>query len=166
MRRIAELRLRVVNDREESEPTAAWDYVEPYEFFAELSSVWLQPASENLISLTLHSDDIWGYMSKADFRGLHFPKLKRLELGDYTFSHDWQLERILSHKTIEELVLDDCAIVRRFHIGGPQDEEHYILMPTEDGERSFRYHNRRWADFFARVKEGLPNLTQFRFVEG
>lgn len=135
-------------------------------FMTELPQLWLQPARENLTSLALHMDDFWGYVPKVDFRSLHFPKLKKLELGNYTFSHDWQLEWILSHQALEELILDDCPIVRHARNFGPIDQEGYLVTPTvSSGPTTISRYDGRWAEYFRRL-EGMPKLKKLKFGVG
>jgi hypothetical protein len=52
----------------------------------EIGPVWFDPVKANLTGLKLHADVDWGWVPEADFRGLHFPRLRKLELGNYTFS--------------------------------------------------------------------------------
>lgn len=164
--RVSELRLKIVTQHEEASPESNWSYPEMYNFFTELPSIWLEPASQNLTSLTLHMDDYWGYVPKADFRSLNFPKLKKLELGNYTFSHDWQLDWILSHQTLEELILDDCPIVRRMRNFGPVDWEGYLVTPKNpSGVTTVRRYDGRWAEYFRRI-EGMLRLRRLRFGVG
>jgi hypothetical protein len=84
--------MKIVVEEVEWSPETAWALPNLYDFFNELSGVCLKPASENLTSLTLHSSNYWDYMPKSDFRGRHFPRLKKLKLENYVFTHDWQLD--------------------------------------------------------------------------
>jgi hypothetical protein len=135
LKRITNLRLRIIMEEVEAAPSHSWDLKEMHTFFHELPSTWLKPCSENLTSLTLHVVEWWGYYPKCDFRGLHFPRLKFLELGNYTFTHYWQMEWIYSHgDTLETLVLDDAVIVQRFTLFGRVDSEGYPVEPWgQDG---------------------------------
>jgi hypothetical protein len=173
--RISELRLKFLTQQTEAAPEQAYDLPELYDFFAELPRVWLAPAQATLTSLTLHSNDFWGYTPRVDFRALHFSQLRRLELGNFTFTHEWQLEWILSHgETLEVLVLDDCPIIRYMKEYYPLDEEGYIL----DHKRSvwpaygvrhvkseWRYEG-RWAAYFEKIEKGLSKLKTFQFGMG
>ena len=104
-----------------------------YQFFAELPLVRLTPCQANLTSLKLHVDVQWGYLPKADLRGMHFPKLQKLDLGSYTFSHDWQLEWIAAHgATLQELTPDNCLIVQRMRDYGQLDSEGYAVDRASD----------------------------------
>jgi hypothetical protein len=79
----------------------------------QLPSLWLQPAANNLTTLCLYHMNIYfGYSPKLDLRGVHFPSLRTLALGNYTFTHNWQLDWLGSHSsTLENLYLDDCIVV-------------------------------------------------------
>jgi len=55
---------------------------------AELPSLWLQPAANNLTTLVLYQTFYFGYSPKLDLRGVHFPHLRTLALGNYVFTHD------------------------------------------------------------------------------
>lgn len=51
-------------------------------------------------------------MPGIDFRGLHLPHLRTLALNRMTFTHDWQVDWILSHgATLQALLLDDCPLI-------------------------------------------------------
>lgn len=133
LKRITNLRMRIVTEYDMAAPECPWSFPPMHKFFAELPKTWLAHCAGNLTSLTIHCDTFWGYFPKCDWRGIHFPKLKKLELGNYTFSHDWQLDWILSHgKTLEVLVLDDCPILRRAKLLGDVDGENYAVNPSSD----------------------------------
>ena len=66
---------------------------ERHTFFSrDLLRYWLEPVQGNLVHLKLDSTCYWGWIPKCDFRCIHFPQLKSLELGEMTFMHDWQHE--------------------------------------------------------------------------
>lgn len=54
----------------------------------ELPPLWLQPASNTLTTLVLYQSSYFGYAPKLDLRGVHFPNLRTLAFGNYTFTHD------------------------------------------------------------------------------
>jgi hypothetical protein len=110
----------------------------------------------------------WGYLPRDDLRGMHFPKLQKLDLGSYTFSHDWQLEWIAAHgATLQELTLDDCPIVHQMRDYGQLDSEGYAVDPASDmgPERTWKY-DRRWSYYFAKIEKRLPKLKSFRYGIG
>jgi hypothetical protein len=87
--RLTTLCVKIISEWEEASPESSWRIPAMYQFFAELPLVWLTPSQANLTSLKLHVDVQWACLPKADLRGMHFSKLQKLDLGNYTFSHDW-----------------------------------------------------------------------------
>ena len=145
---------------------------ERHEFFArDLLEYWLKPVQDNLVHLKLTSTCYWGWITKCDLRGIHFPKLKNLELGEMTFTHDWQLEWIISHGgTLARLSLRDCPIVHDIWMDHTMDTEGYPVHTlgekltwdetTEDlGE--WCGNSARWKDYFPRLMSGLPRLQHW-----
>lgn len=103
----------------------------PHIFFSDLPSFWLKPAFSNLEHLALYSNLYVGFVPKCDFRGLHFPKLKTLALGNHAFIHDSQLDWILSHgETLTELYLDHCSIIFEATVY-PKTMERTYLPPDD-----------------------------------
>ncbi|KAJ3531088.1 hypothetical protein NM208_g9037 [Fusarium decemcellulare] len=98
---------------------------EKYKFFDSLPQTWLRPSiATNLRTLSLYSASPWGWNPKMEFRFVNptengFPNLKVLALGNYVFSHAWQIDWFASQgsKTVagglEELYLDKCRVM--FH---------------------------------------------------
>ncbi|KUJ23629.1 uncharacterized protein LY89DRAFT_664032 [Mollisia scopiformis] len=164
--RISDLKLKIVTESDFPSPQSGWNIRQLYSFFEELPDTWLKHTQDNLSSLTLDVDIEWGYMPVCNFRSLFFPRLKKLKLANYVFTHDWQLDWILSHETLEELVLTDCAIVNYMHVYEPLDAENCPLEPTNDfGDvRGWEY-PRRWSEMFTKI-EGMPNLRVFKFGSG
>lgn len=69
--------------------------------------------------LTLYSDRPLGLCPALDLSAVHFPRLKSLALGNYTFCHDDQLDWILAHgATLRELYLDNCLIIHHSSVLG------------------------------------------------
>lgn len=101
-----------------------------FDFFeSSLPRTWLLltlPAAQNLRVLSLYARNYWGWYPKIDFRcsemgrggggggGGGFPNLRSLSLGNYVFSHEWQVDWIAGlgggGGGLEELYLDDCPI--------------------------------------------------------
>lgn len=139
---------------------------ELYTFFGELDEIWLKPAQQNVTSLKIHCDLFWGYIPNCNLRSVHFPSLKKLELGNYIFSHDWQVDWICSHITLQALALDDCCIVSYTQAEGPVDEEDYYTDPLGEfgNHESDREENpHRWSEIFTQIECQLPNLKSFQF---
>lgn len=121
----------------------------------------------NLRHLTLYSSLYFGFYPKCDLRGIHFPHLKTLSLGNYTFIHDSQLDWILSHgATLTELYLDDCPILFEVAIGDYQRTylDPKVFEPKEEfGGDYHTVYRTRWCDYFRAFKDGLPHLRHFRY---
>lgn len=76
---------------------------------------WFTPKlASKLQSLSLSSEYPWGYLPKMDFRVIGvegLENLKALSLGNYQFSHWWQIEWF-GALPIEELRLTNCGVLR------------------------------------------------------
>ena len=166
--KLGELRLRIAMDEYEEDEEPSWGFPVMHDFFHNFPSTWLKPASANLQNLTIYCDTYWGYIPKCDLRSVHFPKLRKLELGNFSFSHDWQLDWILSHgKTLKELVLDNCFIVAYSYNLSAADAENYPIDPMDvDGQEHLWAYPRSWTDYFSAFQAQLPSLKVFRFGKG
>jgi hypothetical protein len=149
-----------------------------HQCFDRFASTWLQPAAQNLRHLTLYSDTPFGFFPKLDLRGVHFPSLQSLALGQYIISHDWQVDWFVSHgATLRELYLDHCSILYQIGHSDPHwlDEEG---LPKHNDNRSTAWFDQRegsydsiafisfhtrWHDIFHRFAHSLPHLRTFRF---
>jgi hypothetical protein len=146
---------------------------ELHEFASQLSTTWIRPAKSNLTRLALYMDVPWGYAPKVDFRELHLPHLRILELGNWCISHDWQIDWLASHGgTLMTLWMDACSILTKATSTVALDSEGYPLYsidspnhpPLPAGIPSERYeYNRRWHHLFDRFAKDLPELSDFRF---
>ncbi|KAL4936732.1 hypothetical protein BDV06DRAFT_86642 [Aspergillus oleicola] len=177
--RLRSLRLNIANVSMGMSGSSDYHRENPQRFFSELPSVWLKPCLANLEHLTLYSTLYAGFFPKCDFRGLHFPRLKSLALGNHVFIHDSQLDWILSHSsTLSELYLDDCGIVWEAAVYGEFefDEDTYTrtLLPKESfkphphlpSHKLYYAYSSRWADYFRAFKDKLPVLRHFRYGHG
>ncbi|KAH7166563.1 hypothetical protein EDB81DRAFT_866283 [Dactylonectria macrodidyma] len=146
---LTDLKLYISPENDITKPGVSFRYPEPYEFFAALPDTWLAPSlAQNLRVLSLYSRNPWGWCPKMDFRTVNpgkgvnsgFPLLKVLALGNYTFSHEWQIEWIASLGQqneaggLEELYLDDCPILYTACQVAPIDNGETILGHDEDGK--------------------------------
>lgn len=110
---------------------------EMYEFFERLPSTWLSPPlASNLRELSLYRHDYFGWVPKLDLRmvnpgsksGSALPNLRVLALGEFVFTHQWQVDWVASlgrengRGGLEELYLDNSPIMWRAHTLGPPDE--------------------------------------------
>ncbi|KAL2827845.1 hypothetical protein BDW59DRAFT_55159 [Aspergillus cavernicola] len=164
---IKSLRLNIANQLDEGNGENDVEREAVHEFFPSLSLFWLTPAAANLQHLTIYSSIYFGFYPKFDLRGVHFPQLKTLALGNHTFVHDSQLDWILSHGvTLEELYLDDCPILFEVAI---YDKNRTLLDPSDLKShprltgKSHASYGTRWHDYFQAFKERLPHLQHFRF---
>ncbi|KAF4963783.1 hypothetical protein FSARC_8227 [Fusarium sarcochroum] len=172
----------VVSEQDEASPERAYYYEEKFEFFDSLHESWLSPSlSDHLKVLSLYCQDYWGWFPKMDFRLVGsdspFPQLKVLALGNYVFSHDWQIEwfaRIGKENGsggLEELYLDDCPILFKARQFGPFDAENpgypdqAVVLQNQDDEEKHRY-PLRWHHFLSRWKDLMKGLKVFRMGSG
>ena len=130
------------------------------EFFTGLPQAWLAPASHDLTSLALGARWLWGYLLKVDFRGVHFPRLKSLFMEDFVFSHDWQLDWILSHTSLEEMRLIQCWILIHAHWYGQKDDEGYPAGFLETHTQDYGY-SKQWNHYYQHFSSLLGNLRCF-----
>lgn len=143
------------------------DLPEAHQFYGtDLKKYWLQPLQSRLESLQIYAaESYWGYFPPCDLRDLHFSALKRLMLGNMTFTHGWQLDWILEHKrTLESLVLDDCPILHFCSMFGRFGADRAAPAPQNrdsEDEISGWLYSERWSEYYARIREGLPNLRHF-----
>ncbi|KAJ9629588.1 hypothetical protein H2203_001964 [Taxawa tesnikishii (nom. ined.)] len=173
--RINSLSLSIATEYDDAAPEHTLDIPEAHTFFAtELNQYWLEPMRHQLTHLKLYAREMyWGYYPRYD--PPHFPKLRSLILGNLSFTHDKQLDWILSHAdTLEELILDDCPIIVGAQMcGEPCGEDRYIIRKPRRGgtgrgrpyKESWLYEG-RWHDYLNKLKEGLPKLGWFAFGAG
>jgi hypothetical protein len=151
---------------------------ERHDFYSgQLRECWLQPLSDigRLSRLKLYGSISWGYIPKCDLRGLHFPKLRSLDLGNMTFTHEWQLEWILSHGgSLERLALRSCPIIPDIELIWRADADGYPILPnpypgTGRGRPPIAArskHDLRWHDYFRNFRIKLPQLRHFAVTHG
>ncbi|KAJ5201648.1 uncharacterized protein N7498_006311 [Penicillium cinerascens] len=164
------LRLNVVHELDSAAPESELERPAPHKFFTQiLPSIWLKPTMGSLQNLSLYSSFYWGFYPRANLDGVHFPHLKSLTLGRFSFVDDKQLDWILAHSsTLQELYLDNCAILVGVAIDDSQLEVSKCQIPESDMElkEEDEFHHvypRRWHDYFSSIQEGLPNLREFGF---
>ena len=128
-------------------------YADTMGFFQQFSSTWLQPGSQSLRRLCLGYSDprnLWGYYPKADFRGIHFPHLENLSLGNFLFSHNWQMEWLSSHgNTLKHLYFDHCPILMFARQAEEMDDEGYPTGVADESDslrKEVFMYNRKWSD--------------------
>ena len=133
------------------------------QFFIDFPDTWLAPAPTDLTYLSLGADELWGYILKVDFRGVHFPQLQSLVVEKFVFGQDWQLEWILSHTSLQELSLLKCQILIQAVWLGEMDEDGYPLSMTDDETALVQTHffYRSWHNYYQKVLDELENLRSF-----
>ncbi|KAF2248195.1 hypothetical protein BU26DRAFT_458336 [Trematosphaeria pertusa] len=149
-------------------------------FTSDLPAQWLGPLQPQLTHLTLYGTHcFWGIFPFCDLRGIHFPKLKSLVLGNFTIAYDWQIDWILSHgATLEELILDDCPIVIALRLEESQKLPNFPSLdpfPLTAFARAIYLKNidlcwhhvlLRWHHVLPRFASGLPHLRHFALGQG
>lgn len=170
----AESRVRLTNELTDRMGPYTISEPERHTFFSrDLLEYWLKPVQRNLVHLKLESICYWGWIPKCDLRGIHFPKLKSLELGEMTFTHDWQLAWIISHgETLTKLNLRQCSIVHDIWIAHTLDSENYpvhVLGERLDwdqlsAENDVKWcgNRARWNEYFGKLTSGLPHLQHLK----
>lgn len=171
--RLRTLELCIATETHEHAPEHEIHIRERHQFFGhDLLTHWLEPVQQNLVHLKLYGNTYWGYLPKCDLRGLHFPQLKSLALGNMTFTHDWQLDWIISHgRTLKSLTLDDCPIIHEALLNQALDSERYCIFDHShnlswDGPETHWFYSSRWHSYFRKLHNGLPYLRHFAIGQG
>lgn len=143
-----------------------------------LQKYWLIPVSNQLVRLKLDCRwTHWGYIPKCNLKGIHFPKLRELVLSKMTFTHDWQLNWIISHgKTLKSLTLNDCPILHASWVAHALDERHYPIFRLGRSpdwpeyiaaeEMTYWTYKGRWHTYFDKLQGGLPFLRELNLSLG
>lgn len=168
--RLTTLHLSIITESDDAAPEHEIYDPRLHEFIASLPTTILSPdCTSNLRTLALYQTTFhFGFAPKLDLRGVHFPRLKTLALGNYTFTHDWQLEWLRGHRgTLEELYLDDCIVVYYAKMGGlGVDGEGYPVFDGPEGQGGgdeFRFYEMTWArilGYIAREMAGGKGLRK------
>ncbi|KAF3016512.1 hypothetical protein E8E14_011183 [Neopestalotiopsis sp. 37M] len=144
---LTSLKLLGTEEQDDGAPENSTWFPDRYEFFERMPHTWLAPSlAQNLQVLSLFFRDYWGWNPKMDFRAVNpgtgpnagLPNLRVLALGNYVFSHDWQVDWIASlgkqnrSQGLEELYLDDCPIMWRARTLQVMDDS-VTLIKLPDG---------------------------------
>lgn len=166
MRRIDRLEMQIATEHDEGSPMSFIEKKELHDFFTtQLTRDWLSLCAPNLTYFKLYaSSAYWGYVPRCSLP--HFPRLKSLSFGKMTFSHDSQLEWLLSHsETLQELTLDDCPIIIGTCWFGALDADNYPLDTsktiTSETASTFHYSG-RWHTYFRAFRQQLHQLRALR----
>ncbi|KAI0018946.1 hypothetical protein F4780DRAFT_477809 [Xylariomycetidae sp. FL0641] len=187
---LTQLKLFVTCEEMEGAPEYEITMPERHEFFRMLPETWLAPeVARKLEVLSLFAATYWGWAPKMDFRDVNsgrgpdsgFPKLRVLALGNYIFSHEWQIDWIASlgrqngHGGLLELYLDDCPILFYTKIHCPLDEtpghegyaiERHVINSVDEGEKVERHYPLRWYQILPRWRKEMSALRVFKMGQG
>ncbi|KAL3444582.1 hypothetical protein BJX65DRAFT_170395 [Aspergillus insuetus] len=164
------LRLNIANERDEGNGEHDIEKEALHSFFPSLGSTWLAPTAANLEHLTLYSQCYFGFFPTCDLTDIHFPHLKTLALGNFTFMHDSQLDWITSHgATLQELYLDDCPIIYQVMVDAKDidrtvlGQDAYAPHQRVNEGKLYASYPKCWSDYFGAFDAKLPHLQHFRF---
>ncbi|KAF4471444.1 metal-dependent amidase aminoacylase carboxypeptidase [Fusarium albosuccineum] len=170
--------------------TTRWP--EKYDMFDALPTTWLRPTiAKNLRVLSLYCHEPWGWFPKMDFRlvgaGEGIPNLRVLALGNFVFSHEWQVEWFGS-LGLEKLYLDGCAILFQANnwLGMTLDQSQTVLRGSDGRAHRIsnygyyvngtRHHSRdkseflqggvRWNHLLSHWANSMSNLRVFKMGQG
>ncbi|KAM0425306.1 hypothetical protein ACHAPT_009362 [Fusarium lateritium] len=189
---LVDLRLYLAADAKVLTQPSSTKSLDKLETFDTLPYTWLRPSvASNLHVLSLYCHNPWGWFPKMDFRlvgaGDGMPNLKVLALGNYTFSHEWQVEWIGS-LGVQKLYLDGCAVLfqasRRRGMVMDQSEtvlqgsdgrvhhfsnSGYYVKPTTScsGNSAEAIHGTvRWHHLLSHWAKSMTNLRVFKMGKG
>ncbi|CEI62046.1 hypothetical protein FVEN_g3079 [Fusarium venenatum] len=177
---LIDFKLFITTEEDEAAPENEVYLIEKYDFFDSLPSTWLSSnLTQNLRVLSLYFKDYWGWFPFMDLRDFGhespFPQLKVLALGNYVFTHDWQVDwfpkigKENGGGGLEELYLDDCPIL--FHASHEAIDEHGYpdYLPVTEMDRSASQEHDfhiRWHHVLAQWKDSMRGLKVFRMGHG
>ncbi|KAK4654249.1 hypothetical protein QC762_401980 [Podospora pseudocomata] len=167
---ITELRLLVAQEDHDDGPDYDLYYDERFTFEPWLQEEFLPCFASRLTSLNITFGECWGVApGYFDGKGLHFPNLKTLILGEYVIGHHDQFDWVPAQTTLETLCLNRCMIVSYLEYAS-DDIEKWNDLTTHDwkfvADRgrgwTLRQFDGAWEVVFDAIRIRLPNLVQFR----
>ena len=170
MRALKDLHIQI---RQDLDPLFSYDADEFSEHKHKMQyfkSRWLVPVSSHLTSLSLYFEFYWGVAPRLQMKGLNFPSLRSLALGNYTFANEWQLDWLTSLSSLETLMLQNCPIL--FLMTFDEDEMGIFEIDASGWQEVARGNGlagpvfknpARWSACFDRIRVELPNLIDFGF---
>lgn len=173
MNHITELHLRIAHEYNQYGPDHDLDRIERQTYEPYLQKELLPPLAHQLRSLTLAFRECWGVMpAHFDGKGLVFPNLRTLTLGEFVIGHHDQFDWVLAQKSLETLRLDRCFIASHLRVRDDQWDEWRPHIPTHDWhlypEGSFGFEGAQifgfsgtWEAVYDRIRQELPNLREF-----
>jgi hypothetical protein len=176
---LVDLKLFIATEEYQASPENAIYFEEKYYFFQSLHETWLSPnLSQHLRVLSLYFRDYWGWFPKMDFRLIGedspFPHLKVLALGNYVFSHEWQIEwftkigKANGSGGLEELYLDDCPILYKARQNGSLHDGYpdFVTILEAQWRPSTHAFPLRWYEIFSHWKNSMRGLKVFKMGSG
>lgn len=175
MKDVERLHMMVTEEYNEHGPDRDVYMIERQQYEPHLQNSLLPPLADQLTNLTLSFGEEWGVVpGYFDGRGLVFPRLKTLTLGDFIIGYHDHFDWVLAQKTLTTLRLDACHIVSHLHIDSEEMDtwnvrtDDWELQPrgsygfVDDRGRVYTFPG-TWAAVLDRIRTELPNLTDFRF---
>jgi hypothetical protein len=125
-----------------------------------------EPHKPHIISL--YGNILWQYVLHTKFllEAAHFTGLKKLELGSSSITYEYQMDWILSHNTLEQLILNDCRITHHMNFPKVLDSEGCMTSPLDTDDMPVYMNKLRWLQVFQQIETRLPRLMVFRFACG
>lgn len=175
MKDVERLHMLVTEEYNEYGPDRDVFMIERQTYEPYLQKSLLPPLADQLTNLTLAFGEEWGVVpGYFDGKGLVFPRLKTLSLGDFVIGYHDHFDWVLAQKTLTTLRLDACHIVS--HLQVHDDElktwgirtDDWELQPrgaygfVGDDDRVYTFPG-TWATVLDRIRTELLNLTDFRF---
>ncbi|KAF7556054.1 hypothetical protein G7Z17_g1741 [Cylindrodendrum hubeiense] len=184
---LVDLQLYIATHTKNFDREFTTSFPEKYKMFESLPSTWLRPSvAKHLQTLSLYCHEPWGWYPKMDFRLLDMPNLRVLALGNFVFSHQWQVEWFGS-LGIEKFYLDGCSVLFQAFSEMKLDESSTVLQ--KPGAEDVRLSNEgylargtrrignyydeaplqppiRWHTLLSHWKTSLSNLRVFKMGLG
>jgi hypothetical protein len=173
LKNIERLSIRILDEENLGEAFGDFELVERFNFDSVLRNTLLMPVMDQLAELSLSAQYEWGLLpSRFEGKGLIFPNLKKLSLGDFLIGHYDQLDWVIDQKTLTCLRRHDCQIVTHFHFVESNVEDWGVDIEDWerfDGEPWFAWYpnsefytfSLRWNTIFETIRKGLPKLINF-----
>ncbi|KAK5654741.1 hypothetical protein OQA88_7066 [Cercophora sp. LCS_1] len=161
---LTELCLLVAEEYNEHGPDHDLECEERRTFDPWLQNGFLPLFADQLTSLQLSFNEFWGVApGYFDGMGLLFPNLKTLTLANLVIGHHDQCDWVLAQRNLETLTLDSCVIVSYLSFLHENFQDKSQLdrwgIKTHDWER---HPEGTWETVFDAIRNGLPNLVDFR----
>ncbi|KAK7409669.1 hypothetical protein QQX98_008184 [Neonectria punicea] len=168
---IDQLHLLITEEYNEAGPDHDIYCVERKQFEPYLQHELLPLLSDQLTSLTLCFQERWGVTpGYFDGKGLFFPNLKNLALGNFIIGHHDQFHWVLAHTSLESLRLNRCFIASHLSIemalvdeARKHDWQRCAVgsYGHEDDRDAVYTFSGTWETVFDDIRTRLPKLRVF-----